>query len=150
MFGSKLKADIEAMAAERDTLAKELEETKTALHMQSENACEWSDKLAQAETACASAQKVADDLTSQVEALIAERDALAAKLAEAETKLSKLAAKPSAFADVVDGAPAPVAEGVVDGVAETWEEALKAEGSYAAAREKHPAAFAARFPNVKI
>ena len=101
--------------------------------------------------------------TEALEAAAKETEALKAHLAETKAKLAErekdvknafvgeLERKDTAEAaeGAAEGHPGALPENGAETSAETWEDAMKAEGGdYAKARQLHPAAFAAAFPGV--
>lgn len=157
MFGSKLKAQIEELTGKVSALEGELATAKDALAKAQADGGAQADALAESEAQRADLEKQLKDANDEKAQLKQTLDETAAKLAAAqEDKRRTFAgqlpgnatAKPSAYGDAVDGAPAPVAEGT-EATSETWEDALAREGGdYAAAREKHQAAYYAKFPQL--
>ncbi len=158
MFGSKLKTQIDELTARCAALEGDLEKARADLEAARAEGTSQADALAEADAEKADLQKQLKDAQEESKQLKATLDETAKKLAAAlEDKRRAFAAqlpgatpaaKPAAYADAVDGEPAPVTEGT-EASAETWEDALAREnGSYAAARQKHPGAYAAKYPQL--
>jgi len=156
LFSTKLKAQIEELTAKA--------EQATA------RATEAESKLAEIEGRLKAAEeengRLDADLGTKTEALEAAKkenetlkadlEATQAKLAEREKDVKNAFAgelKRKDTAEAIEGAaeghPDPLPENGAETSAETWEEALKAEGGdYAMARMNHKAAFEAAFPGL--
>lgn len=157
MFGSKLKARIEELMGKVSALEGELAQAKEALEKAQAAGGAQADSLAEAEAQREDLEKqlkAAQDDNAQLKKTL---DETAAKLAAAqEDKRRTFAAqlpggataKPAAYGDAVDGAPAPVAEGTESAVA-TWADAVAHEkGDYAAARVKYRELYYAKYPQL--
>jgi chromosome segregation ATPase len=156
LFSTKLKQQIEeltAKAAEATERASAFQAQATAMADKLKAAEEENGRL-DAELGAKDADlAAAKDELEKVQAELAEtkaklaarvedvRRAFAAELANGATKEARDGAS--------EGHPAALPENGAETSAETWADALTAEGGdYAKARQLHPAAFAAAFPGV--
>lgn len=161
LFSTKLKAKIEELTAACAAEKERADKAAAALAAKDEEIAGITAKLKAAEEEngrldielgakeadVAAAQKELAGVKKELEATKAElaartedvKRAFAAELAAGKTKEAQDAAG--------EGHPAPLPESGAESGAETWADALKAEGGdYAKARKLHPAAYAAAFP----